>query len=339
LAVLLAILSLGTSRVDAGSMTPYQAVLLDFGEFGGGDETLVIVDMATGGHTDVAVPVDSTLNVSQATLAVDSEGACYVYYGFFGTELGQGSLMARLDPTLSEWTTTAFDGNIDFPGDTEFKPDGTLITSAEFGLFDIDLVSRTIEWSGVPRGDLSGIEDPATQGVEVDASGTITTGYWTGDWPQTSILFRQGPEDEFAERFDTEVGLVDFVLQPDGSLIGLGWDEQQAPLYTDTVLYRLDFDTKTVDELFRSELLDGAIEIELAPDGRVVVLTYLSDSLQRVMRVDLELQTTEVIAEIQGRGLGDVELRIIPEPSCVVLLLLGIAGLVASRPRRHHARG
>lgn len=36
LAVLLAILSLGTSRVDAGSMTPYQAVLLDFGEFGGG---------------------------------------------------------------------------------------------------------------------------------------------------------------------------------------------------------------------------------------------------------------------------------------------------------------
>jgi hypothetical protein len=303
-------------------MTPYQAVLLDWRGVG----TLVMVDMDTGTHADL--PVEG-LTHNPLTIAVDSDGAIYVYQYSYREPFGpggpfDGSLMARLNPTMSEWMTTIIVDSITFPYDMEFKPDGNLIVVSEFSPFsrldEINLQARRVQPSGAqfPTGSY-GDEGPLS--VEIDSSGTITSSaVLRGQQDDTSALFRQAPGAGFADRFDPGIRLSDFVLDSDGSLIGVE--------LRDSTLYRLNFDMRAVDVLFESELLINTTRIELDPAGRIVALTRPptprgESSLHRIVRVDLELGTAEVIADLVGYELTDMDLRIIPEPASVVLLALG----------------
>ena len=92
----------GACRLDAA---PYQTVLLDARSWldPQKQDTLLIVDMDTGTHTEV--PVEIPYRGYEPTMAINSEGAIYVFYGNSGEtidNIGPASLLARLDPTLSD---------------------------------------------------------------------------------------------------------------------------------------------------------------------------------------------------------------------------------------------
>jgi hypothetical protein len=283
--------------------------------------------METGTHREVSV---EGLAGDILTIAVDSEGAIYAYDHFDITpETVARSVMARLDPTTSQWTTTILETDIEFPFDMDFKPDGNLIVGGEFRIYDIDLTARTVELSDVRRtGDFG--KDAGPIAVEIDSAGTIITGGRdTGD--DTAILFRQTVEAQVAERFETGIFLSDFAFDSNGMLIGVG---SSFPARVGK-LYRLNFDTKSVDLLFESDLLAGARKITLDPAGRIVALTHPSGPLRRIVRVDLGLGTAELITELEGLELSDMDLRIIPEPPSVELVLVGFLVLSVCFLRWH----
>lgn len=314
----------------AGTMTPYQAVLV-----GWGLNSILLVDMATGTYTEIPIEGIDGVTTGTRTIAADSNGAIHVYFDFFLASDNPvvGSMIATIDLPRSEWMTMRLEGEIDSAEDMDFTPDGNLIVGAEFGLYDLDLTAKKVRRSRFqPTGEFNG--DGATIGIETDSSGSVIFGALTVNSDE-SILFRQSPEAEFPERFDTGILLKDFILDRDGSLIGV-W--QDGTGFTERALYRLNFDTKGVDLLFESDLLRGTERIKLDPDGRIVALSQTSDTEARLVRVDLELGTAELIAELEGYYLSNMELRIIPEPSSVVLLILGCTPLVAYRSRLPNVR-
>ena len=311
----------GVSRLDAGSMAPYQTVLSVSRQ-----SALVIVDMETGTHTEV--PVEGLgLPRGGQSIAVDADGRIYVYVDDFFQFLpdGQpfrGTYLARLDPTTSQWMTMIIDGSITGPTDMDVKPDGNLIVAGEFDVFDIDLTAKTARPSGVRRsGDIG---EGKTIAVEIDSSGTIVTGAFSlAAGSVTTPLFRQTEDEDVAERFDTEIQLSHFVLDSDGTVIGVRSLDRNSNRTDTGTLYRLDFDTKSVEVLFESELLFGASEIELDPAGRIVSLSLSDDFEPRIVRVDLELGAAEIVADLSGYLLADMDLRVIPEPPGLTLLSLG----------------
>ena len=129
--LLMSILVFGASGLDAGTMTPYQAVVFNQRLLGDppGQDSIVIVDMGTGEQVEIPVETPGATVQGPGTMAADTEGAVYVYYGHSSLvhdERGPASLLARLDPTLSEWTATMVPGTTDFPSGMEFTPGGNL---------------------------------------------------------------------------------------------------------------------------------------------------------------------------------------------------------------------
>jgi hypothetical protein len=215
-ALLLSMLVCAVTQSIAATMTPYETVLLDARQ----PNTLLVVNMDTGNFREISVPIEG---FGGYLIATDSNGAMYVYDQIdFAFETGATSRVARIDPSLSDWTTTRIDTDIDWPlEDMEFMRDGNLIAGGEFGLMDIDLGATTVRFSRFqPTGEYNA--DGATIGIEIDSSGTVMFGATTID--SDALLFRQSAEAQLPERFEIGFKLEDFVLDYDGSLIGV-WDD------------------------------------------------------------------------------------------------------------------
>ena len=99
------IVILAGTRLDAGTMTPYEIVVVETQT-----ESLLVVDAQTGSHTEVPIDVPGVSGLLGSIAVDQSNGTMYVYYGFFLDESVPderfiGSLVAQLDTPTSQWTS------------------------------------------------------------------------------------------------------------------------------------------------------------------------------------------------------------------------------------------
>ena len=94
----------------------------------------------------------------------------------------------------------------------------------------------------------------------------------------------------------------------------------------------MNLDAGTSELIFEQELLRGR-RLQLDPDGRAVVLAGLPRD-RNLVRIDFDAGTTEIL-DLNDSS-SDLDIRIIPEPSTSVLLLLGVLRTLAIARTRQH---
>ena len=315
-APLLFVLICVASESDAATHIPYEIVLLD----SDGVSTVTF----ESGMQEILPPLPDRFR--QRVVATHSDGAVYVVGGEKIVEddmgLTLGLDVARLDPLTNQWGITEIIGSLSVVQDLDVATNGQLFVSDEFGVYELDLQAKRVSGNLVDFQDLIR-ESP--QPVEIDSLRNLISSTFSRDIDESTVLFRQPPDADMSERIDIgKVQLNDYVLESDSSAIGVSIDGDK--------LYRVNLDANTSELIFEQELLKG-VRLQLDPDGRAVVLAGLPRD-RKLVRIDFDAGTTEILA--LNDSSSDLDIRIIPEPSTSLLLLLGVVGTLAIGGRRQH---
>ena len=295
------------SKSDAATHIPYEILLLDTDGVStvtfdsGVQERLTPLPEDFEFRRRLVASPDDSIFVLGGEKIIEVEG---------GISLGMD--VARLDPVTNQWDFTEIRGSLSVVWDLDAATNGQLFVSDEFGVYEVDLQEKRIS------GDLVDFQDlirESPQPVEIDSLRNLISSTFSRDIDESTVLFRQPPDADMSERIDIgKVQLNDYVLESDSSAIGVSIDGDK--------LYRVNLDANTSELIFEQELLKG-VRLQLDPDGRAVVLAGLPRD-RKLMRIDFDAGTTEILA--LNDSSSDLDIRIIPEPSTSLLLLLGVVG-------------
>jgi hypothetical protein len=319
--------------LSAGTLTPYEVVVLDSQR-----PALIRINMDSRIQTVTPIPIDVLPSQSRGHIAFAPDGSIFApgeRTSFIGDEgLTPGTEQARLDPTTNQWEVTTFEGELHFPTDADITLDGNLIVADEIDIYEFDQVSKTI-LTPVPREQIPvAFQDFGLPSIDIDSSGGIifdidTIFIQTHPLGRTYALFRQSPDGATVDMIDPDpfIQFAHFALESDTRLIGLA----------DHKLYRVNLDTGAADLVFESALLSSfdsnslSNSVAIDPDGRVIVSNFGGPGIpSQLLRIDLDTGTEEVFTlNDPTLRVSDFDLLIIPEPSTIVLLTLGLFALLA----------
>ena len=303
----------------ADTMPPYEVVVLTR-PADGQPPALVSVDMDSG--TQTTMPIEG-FSPNAITTSVDGS-----VYAIDADEGRWGFAIGRLALNTDAWDISAFTDNGFFTAlDLELLPDDNFVMSIDDGP-----VTEIDHETGALRPLFSGYSDRGPFRVAVDSLGAVIgdslmcgPGQNLDDWVCTTSLSRLLPDATKPERIDLDFSLQAFVADADNTLLAVEW------LPGAGRLYRVDLDTGTATFLHENSALERAHRLAIDPANRILALTGGGT----LVRLDLDAGTTEVLT-LDTSSAIDMDIRVVPEPSTSLLLLVGVFGTLAfAWPRQH----
>jgi hypothetical protein len=299
----------------ADTTSPYEVIVLTR-PADGQQPDLVSVDMDSGTQTTMPIeefsPKALTTSVDGSVYAIDADEG---RWGF-----GVGRLALKSD----NWDISAFTDNGFFTAlDLELLPDGNFVTAVkDHSVTQINRESGALTSLFPPLSDRGPFE------VAVDSSGAVT-----GDsllcgpdqdlnWVCTTSLSRLLSGAAEAEHTHLDLRLSAFVADADDTLVGVEVFDGGGRLY------RVNLDTGTATFLHENSALEKAHRLAIDPANRIIALTGGST----LVRLDLDAGTTELLTLGTSSAI-DMDVRIVPEPSTFLLLLVGVFGTLGLHGR------
>ncbi len=318
------------SGLSAGTMTPYEVVLLAYDDEDANRLNIIKVDLDTG--TQTVMPIEAVApsitidgietgpsRFDPSAIATAPDGSIMAMdssEGKFTFNIG------RLDRVTGQWEIAQFPGSISRAGDLEVAPNGNLIATTNDGpVLEID------PKTGQSRGVLSQISDMGPFHVEVDSSGAIVADSWLNTQPRTAVLQRLAQGAPSPERIHFDFLLNDFAFDSDDRLLAVARDK----------VYAIDLSTGEATVVDQDDALKVVTRMAIDPAGRIVALNQLPNEDQLV-RIDLATGQTETLELVTSLA-ADMDLLIIPEPSTFVLLAIGAVSALIVLKVRGRVRG
>jgi hypothetical protein len=292
----------GACDLLAGSV-PYRVAAIN------GDKSVVLqVDMDSG--EQVATPVPEVGQRRPWLLAARSDGVVFMIPR---VNVVPPAYQWEWNTRTNEWSITEFPTTFSYTGDLEVTPSGNLIASDEWGLG---------EWDPEALEFVRGFPFSGAQSVEVDSTDRVITKITSTIDHRTSALLIQQPGTDQFDVLETGLPINDYALESDNSLIAT----------VEGRLYRIDLEAGHSDLIYDDVPIS---QVQVAPDGRVVG-SHRLNAPHEIYRIDLAAGTTETVTLDGTFTVSDMDILIIPEPSTLVLLLVGGLGAFTRVRRRQH---